>query len=222
MKILVLEDDEQLANILTRALKEQHHVVETAIDGNLGWNMLEFGAYDLVLLDIRLPGLDGVQICRKLRNQGKETPILMLTSLDTSQDKVLGLDAGADDYVVKPFDLPELMARVRAMLRRRSSAPPLLQWEHLQLDPTSCNVTYRGQPVRLTPKEFSLLELFMRNPQQVFSRAVIIDRIWTFEDLPDEGAVKTLLKRLRQKLVKAGAPADTVETVYGLGYRLKS
>ncbi|MGV2830662.1 response regulator transcription factor [Myxosarcina sp. GI1(2024)] len=222
MKILVVEDDEQLSDILVKALKAQRYVVETATDGVMGSEMLECSPYDLVVLDVRLSKLDGIQLCRQLRNHGNQTPVLMLTACDTSEDKVLGLDIGADDYIVKPFDFPELMARVRALLRRGSSAPPILQWEHLQLDPASCDVSYRGQPVKLTPKEFGLLELFLRNPRQVFSRSAIIERLWTFEDIPNEDAVKTLLKRLRQKLVRLGAPADTLETVYGLGYRLKA
>lgn len=222
MKILVLEDDQRLSDIVAEALKNNHHVVETAFDGVAGMDLVELSPYDLVVLDVLLPKIDGVAFCQKLRSLGYQTPVLMLTSRDTSEDKVEGLDSGADDYVVKPFDLPELMARVRAMLRRGSSSTPVLQWGSLQLDPSSCEVTYRGKPVELTPKELSLLELFLRHPQQVFSRSIILDRLWTFEDPPNEDAVKALIKRLRQKLVRAGAPTDTLETVYGLGYRLKS
>ena len=222
MKILVLEDDEHLSAILTTALKERHHVVEAAADGVTGWNLLEACPYDLILLDVRLPNLDGVRFCQRLRDRHYRTPVLMLTSLDTSEDKVLGLDSGADDYVVKLFDLPELMARIRAMLRRGGSVAPILQWGSIQLDPSSTDVSYKGKPVKLTPKEFSLLELLLRNSRQVFSRSDILDRLWTFEDPPNEDAVKALVKRLRQKLVRAGARPDASETVYGLGYRLKA
>ena len=222
MKILVLEDDEQLSEIIVDALRAQRHTVETARDGETGWDLIELLPIDLVVLDILLPGLTGVEFCQRLRSQGFQIPVLMLTSRDTSEDKVLGLDVGADDYVVKPFDLPELMARVRAMLRRGGSAPPMLQWGNLLLDPVSVTVMYRGRPVKLTAKEFGLLELLLRNPQQVFSRSVLLDRLWTFDDPPNEDAVKALIKRLRQKLVRMGAAPDIVETVYGVGYRLKS
>lgn len=222
MKILIVDDDDRLSAVIAEALREAHHTVETEVDGKSGWELFEASPYDLVVLDVLLPRLDGVRFCQQLRSRGYETPVLMLTSRDTSQDKVLGLDSGADDYVVKPFDLLELMARIRAMLRRGTSAPPVLQWGPMQLDPSSCDVTYSGHPVKLTPKEFSLLELFLRNAQQVFSRSAILDRLWTFEDPPNEDAVKALIKRLRQKLVRVGAAPDAIETVYGLGYRLKS
>lgn len=222
MKILVMEDDERLSGILVQALKNHNHLVEAAMDGETGWDVFESSPYDLVVLDVLLPQMNGIQFCQRLRDRGYQTPVLMLTSRDTSQDKVLGLDSGADDYVIKPFDLPELLARVRAMLRRGGSASPLLQWGHIQMDPSNCEVLYRGKPVKLTRKEISLLELLLRNPQQVFSRSVILDRLWTFEDPPNEDAVKALLKRLRQKLVRAGAVPDIIETVYGLGYRMKN
>ena len=222
MKILVMEDDERLSAILAQALKTHNHLVETAMDGETGWDVFESSPYDLVVLDVLLPQMNGIQFCQRLRDRGYQTPVLMLTSRDTSQDKVLGLDSGADDYVIKPFDLPELLARVRAMLRRGGSASPLLQWGHIQMDPSNCEVLYRRKPVKLTRKEIALLELLLRNPQQVFSRSVILDRLWTFEDPPNEDAVKALLKRLRQKLVRAGAVPDIIETVYGLGYRMKS
>lgn len=222
MRILVVEDDEQLSEMLADALKAQHHFVETTVDGETGWDLINLFPIDLVVLDLLLPGLNGIEFCRRLRSRGSQIPVLILTSRDTSEDKVLGLDAGADDYVVKPFDLPELMARVRSMLRRGGSAPSTLQWGHLQLDPVSVEVLYRGQLLKLTPKEFRLLELFLRNPQQVFSRSVILDRLWTFDKSPNEDVVKALIKRLRQKLVQIGAAPDIVETIYGVGYRLKS
>ncbi|MBE9129083.1 response regulator transcription factor [Coleofasciculus sp. LEGE 07092] len=169
-----------------------------------------------------LPKLDGISLCQRLRRSGKMTPVLMLTAKDTSSDKVMGLDAGADDYVVKPFDLPELTARIRALLRRGSSTiPPILEWERLSLNPSSCEVTYAGQPLHLTPKEYALLELFLRNSNRVLSRSIILDRLWSFDDPPGEDAVKVHIKDLRKKLRIAGAPPDLIQTVYGLGYRLK-
>ena len=149
-------------------------------------------------------------------------PVLMLTARDTSTDKVLGLDAGADDYVVKPFDLKELLARIRALLRRGSSTlPPLLTWESLRLDPATCEVTYGDRLLALTPKEYSLLEFFLRSSGRVLSRSVILDHLWSSGDPPGEETVKVHLRSLRQKLKAAGAADDFIETVYGLGYRLK-
>lgn len=223
MKILLVEDDDRIAEALKEALTDQNYTVDIAGDGESGWNFAEIGAYDLILLDVMLPKLDGIRLCQRLRSHGLKTPVLMLTAKDTSTDKVMGLDAGADDYVVKPFDLPELSARIRALLRRgNSSLPPILEWEHLRLDPSSCQVTYRGQELRLTPKEYGLLELFLRNSGRVLSRSTIVDRLWSFDDdPPSEETVKVHLKDLRKKLKTAGAPTDFIATVYGLGYRLK-
>jgi len=148
--------------------------------------------------------------------------ILMLTARDSSSDKVIGLDAGADDYVVKPFDLAELTARIRAMGRRgKETLPPVLEWQQLRLDPNNCKVTYRQVELHLTPKEYKILELFLRNKQRVFSRSMILDHLWSYEEAPTEEAVKVHIKDLRKKLRAANAPADFIETVYGLGYRLK-
>ncbi len=145
----------------------------------------------------------------------------MLTARDTSSDKVLGLDAGADDYVVKPFDLPELLARVRALLRRGEAVlPPVLEWERLRLNPNNCQVEYNGKLLHLTPKEYSLLELFLRRGSRILTRSQILDNLWSFEDPPGEETIKVHLRSLRQKLKTAGAKANFIETVYGLGYRL--
>ena len=222
MKVLIVDDDRSLSHLIAGALRvHQRYTVEMAFDGEAGWALMEAESPDLLILDIRMPKLDGVQFCRQLRDCGHQIPVLMLTSRDTSQDKIVGLDAGADDYVVKPFDLGELLARVRAALRRNSpTAPPILRWGDLQFDPSKGEFSYRGKLIPVSPKEYSLLELFLRNTQQVFSRSVILDNLWTLEDSPDESAVKTLIKRLRQKLAKSGAPKNIIESVYGIGYRL--
>jgi diguanylate cyclase (GGDEF)-like protein len=179
-------------------------------------------AYDLVMLDVILPKLDGISLCQKLRHSGYQMPILLLTGRDSSHDKVIGLDAGADDYVVKPFNPEELVARVRALLRRGGSTSlPVLEWGNLRLDPTSCEVTYGTRPLQLTPKEFCLLELLLRNTRRVFSCGVILEHLWSYGETPGEEAVRTHIKGLRQKLKTVGAPADLIETVYGIGYRLK-
>jgi two-component system OmpR family response regulator len=221
MKILLVEDDIRIAHALAEAFSDRHYVVDAAEDGELGWDFVESAPYDLIVLDVMLPKLDGIQLCCRIRQKGYATPVLMLTARDTSSDKVMGLDAGADDYVVKPFDLPELMARVRALLRRGSSIlPSVLEWGELRLDPHTCKVEYGEKPLSLTPKEYSLLELFLRSNGRLLGRGVILDQLWSFEEPPGEETVKVHLRGLRQKLKAVGAPPNFIETVYGLGYRL--
>lgn len=221
MRILLVEDDDRIAQALAEALTDQHYAVDIATDGQEGWDFAEASNYDLILLDLMLPKINGITICKKLRTSGLKTPILMLTAKDTSTDKVIGLDAGADDYVIKPFDLPELSARIRALLRRGSTTlPPVLEWGNLQLNPNTCDVNYGSNLLHLTPKEYSLLELFLRTGGRVLTRSAILDRIWAFEDSPGEETVKVHLRGLRQKLKAAGAPANFIETIYGIGYRL--
>ncbi|CAD5938086.1 response regulator transcription factor [Planktothrix agardhii] len=223
MRILLVEDDERITKALAEALMDHHYVVDVVHDGQMGWEFAESAAYDVIILDVMLPGLSGIQFCQRLRQQGKSTPVLILTAKDTSADKVLGLDVGADDYVIKPFDLQELLARVRALLRRGNSAlPPVLEWGSLRLDPNSCEVTYAEKLISLTPKEYGLLELFLRSPGRVLSREIILEHLWSFEDIPGDDTVKTHIKRLRQKLKIVGVPSTLIETVYGLGYRLKT
>ncbi|MDJ0598472.1 MAG: response regulator transcription factor [Crocosphaera sp.] len=222
MRILLVEDDERIADVLAASLREQRYTVDTAEDGEKGWEFIEVFPYDLILLDVMLPKLNGIGLCQRIRQSGHTIPVLMLTAKDTSKDKVTGLDVGADDYVVKPFDLPELLARIRALLRRGNVfSNPILEWQQLRLDPSSYEVTYDDQILHLTPKEYGLLELFLRNENLVLSRSAILDNLWSFEDPPSEEAVKVHIKELRKKLRKVGAPPDFIETVYGVGYRLK-
>uniref|UniRef100_A0A0C1NM68 Transcriptional regulator n=1 Tax=Tolypothrix bouteillei VB521301 TaxID=1479485 RepID=A0A0C1NM68_9CYAN len=223
MRILLVEDDNLLAQSVAAYLREQRYLVDIAVDGQDGWELAAVCNYDLILLDVILPKIDGISLCRQLRQDGYQMPILLLTAKDTKTDKVMGLDAGADDYLVKPFDFQELAARIRALLRRgNSSLPPILEWENLRLDPSSCEVSYASEALHLTSKEFSILELFLRNSQRVFSRSAIIDKLWSAnEDPPAENTIKSHIKSLRQKLKAAGASYDFIETVYGLGYRLK-
>jgi DNA-binding response OmpR family regulator len=223
MKILLVEDDEQLAAALTEVLiDKQHYTVDAVSDGEMGWEFIEATVYDLIILDIMLPKLNGISLCQRLRRTGSMIPVLMLTAKDFSSDRVMGLDAGADDYVVKPFDLPELLARIRALLRRGSvNLLPILEWGDLHLDSSNCQVTYQKQLVPLTPKEYGLLDLLLRQQGRLVTRSTIIDRLWTFDNPPSEETVKVHLKTLRRKLKAVGAPADLVETVYGFGYRLK-
>jgi DNA-binding response OmpR family regulator len=222
MRILLVEDDKRIAQALVETFKDRQYIVDLATDGEMGWHLVQTLNYDLILLDVMLPKLDGISLCKRLRQAGYMIPVLMVTARDTSSDKVIGLDAGADDYVVKPFDLAELAARMRALLRRSSSImPPILEWGLLRLDPSTCEVTYADKPLNLTPKEFGLLELFLRNGRLVLSRSTILEKLWSLEDPPGEEAVKVHIKELRKKLRKVGASADLIETVYGLGYRLK-
>lgn len=222
MKILVIEDDERIAYPLCEELTDQNYVVEWASDGEKGWELADALIYDLILLDVMLPKLDGLDICKRLRSKGCQTPILMLTARDTVSDRVSGLDVGADDYLVKPYNRDELWARIRALLRRgNTTLPPILEWGKLTLNPSTCEVSYQSQPLSISPKEYQLLELFMRHGTRVFSRTQIIDHLWTFDEPPEESTVKVHIRSLRQKLKLSGAPEDLIETVYGLGYRLK-
>ncbi|NJO43159.1 MAG: response regulator transcription factor [Cyanobacteria bacterium CRU_2_1] len=221
MRILLVEDDISLAETLAEALSDQRYVVDVVTDGETGWSQVKVLDYDLMLLDIMLPELDGVELCHRLRSHGYSMPVLMLTACDTVSDKITGLDAGADDYVVKPVDLQELFARIRALLRRGNSAsPPILEWCNLRLNPSTYEVTYADRPLHLTPKEYSLLELLLRNGRRVLSRSVIIEHTWTLETPPDELTVKVHIRSLRQKFKAAGAPEELIETVHGIGYRL--
>lgn len=223
MKILLIEDDDALIALLTRTLSAQHHIVDAVKDGEMGWTYASTFDYDSIVLDIMLPKLDGITLCKRLRGEGYTTPIMLLTAQDLITAKVQGLDAGADDYVVKPFDINELMARMRALLRRSSNNPlPLLSWGDLLLDPSTCEVTYNAQPLTLTTKEYDLLELFLRDSYHVFSSDEIIDRLWSSDDFPAEATVRSHLRRLRHKLQAIGAPADLISTIHGRGYYLKS
>ena len=211
MKILVVEDDEFIVYALTDILTSQNYAVEVATDGKAAWDLIETYDYDLILLDVLLPKLDGISLCRQIRSKGLQMPILLLTGLDNSHDKAIALDAGADDYVVKPFDLEEFVARIRALLRRGATAlQPVLEWGDLRLDPCSCEVTYGTQLLSLTPKEYALLELFLRNSRRVFSCGMILEHLWSYEETPQEEAVRTHIKGLRQKLKAVGASGDLI------------
>lgn len=229
MKVLCVEDDRNIAQLLQVILSQQRYHVDLAADGQVGWDLTEVYTYDLILLDVVLPKLDGVSFCQKLRanqasnlNPNRETPVILLTALDAVTNKVIALDAGADDYVVKPFDIDELLARIRALLRRNQKTLfPLLTWGDLSLNPNNCEVTHQGKQIYLAAKEYEILELFLRYPEQIFSPSRLLDRLWTANELPSEGAVRAHIKGLRQKLKQAGV-VDILETIYKQGYRLKS
>ena len=221
MRILLVDDDEQLMEILAERLIQQRYAVDIAIDGQSAQSYVDLFNYDLIVLDLMLPDGDGISFCRTFRQQGYENPLMILTAKESVAEKVKALDAGADDYVVKPFDFDELCARIRALLRREHHGlPTVLEWGPLRLDPSTCETQYQGQVLRLTPKEFAMMELFLRHPHRVYSLGAIIDDLWSFEDPPGEDAIRTHVKGLRRKLKEAGAPKDLIKTVYGQGYRL--
>jgi DNA-binding response OmpR family regulator len=222
MKILLVEDDEPTAWALNQALNSHHYIVTMATDGQTGLELAQAFSYDLLLLDVMVPKIDGITLCRQLRSEGYQSPILLLTALDSNSDRVMGLDAGADDYIVKPFDLDELTARIRALLRRPSStSPSILAWGKLSFDTNTNEVSYAEKVMRLTPKEYSLIKLFLLNPQRVFTRSIILDRLWSDQDSPGEETITTHVKNLRKKLKAVGASSGFIEKVYGLGYRLQ-
>lgn len=221
MRILLVEDDLHLSASLSEALEAMRYTVDVATDGETAWQQMTLLPYDLMLMDVTLPCVDGLTLCQRMRSHSIDSPVLMLTARDTRQDKIAGLDAGADAYMVKPFDLAELTAQIRALLRRgQTSASTTLVWGALKLNPHTYEATYQDTTLRLTPKEFAILDLLMRHGRRVLSRYFILESIWPMDDPPGEETVKAHLKSLRQKLRQAGAPRHFVETVHGLGYRL--
>jgi len=222
MRILLVDDDKTLINLLQINLGEHNYALDAVTDGEQGWIYGSTYTYDLIILDWSLPKLDGISLCERFRADGYHMPILLLTARNTTQDKIRGLDAGADDYIGKPFKIEELTARIRALLRRsNSNSYSSVSWGDLQLELRSCQVTYRGQILLLTAKEYRLLELFLRHSQKVFSVEEIIDSLWTSVEYPTEATVRSHLRRLRLKLKLAGLPQDPIQTIRGRGYCLK-
>ncbi|MBE9000946.1 response regulator [Nostoc sp. LEGE 12447] len=222
MKILLVEDDVLLSAALAELLSANRYTIDVASNGQTGLDLAISVEYDLILLDWLIPKLDGINLCRQLRRQGYRKSILLLTGKNSNADIVAGLDAGADDYVIKPFDQEALLARIRSLLRRSGvSDSSTLTWGNLCLDPSAGRVTCNEQEILLTATEYKLLELFLQNPDRIFSRAVILDRLWGFDDAPTENAVTTHIKDLRKKLKTGGLTEEFLETVYGMGYRIK-
>ncbi len=223
MKILLVEDDQSTSELLAATLTAHRYAVDIATDGKVGLELATLWNYDLLALDVQIPKIDGISVCRQLRSQGCSAPIIILTAHGSTDDIIRGLDAGADDYMTKPCDPEQLLARIRALLRRTGASQiTTLTWGKLCLNPALVQVTYASQSVTLRPKEYSLLELFLRHPQRVFSRNAIIDHLWTIDNCPTEHAVTNLIKDLRRQLKAVGMGEELIETVYGLGYRLNS
>jgi two-component system response regulator MprA len=222
MKILVVDDEPAVRDALERALRSQGYGVSTAVDGRDGLDRLEAEPPDLVVLDILMPRLDGLEACRELRASGDRTPVLMLTARDAVGDRVEGLDAGADDYLVKPFALEELLARIRALLRRTvpNADEKPLAFADLVLDPVTHEVHRGDRPVELTRTEYLLLELFLLNPRRVLTREVIFDRVWGYDFGPTSNALEVYVGYLRRKTEGDGEPR-LIHTVRGVGYVMK-
>jgi DNA-binding response OmpR family regulator len=220
MKLLFVEDDLEFAKQLSTALSH-HYVVDIAHDGETAWTFIQTVDYDVMVLDVQIPQLDGVQLCQRMRSHQIKTPVLLLTAKNTQDDKVFGLDSGADDYLVKPVGLKEILARLRALLRRAPTfSSSTLEWGDLKLDLTTHQTTYAGSAIALSPKEFLLLQLFLKRTDWIHKHSAILEQLWTLdEDARGEEAVRAHIKGLRRKLKTVGA-ADLVETIHGVGYRL--
>lgn len=220
-QILVIEDEANIAQFLERGLIYEGYRVDVAYDGQSGLSMARDNPPDMVILDWMLPGIDGIEVCRRLR-AASEVPILMLTAKDAVTDRVSGLDAGADDYLVKPFSFEELLARVRALLRRSTttSRPEILRFADLSLDTGTHRAIRADRAIDLTAKEYELLELFMRNPRQVLTRDVIFDRVWGYDFGGESNIIEVYVRYLRQK-TEAQEEARLIHTVRGVGYVLR-
>lgn len=224
-RILVVDDEESLVKLVAHNLTREGYEVITALDGRQAWEKIRLEAPDLIILDLMLPGEDGLEICRHLREEKNQTPVLMLTARDDEIDRVLGLELGADDYVTKPFSVRELMARVKAVLRRSAPAEKekseVIKAGGLDLNTESYEAILNGQKLDLTRKEFELLELLMRNKGRVLKRDYLLKRLW---DMDSDAATRVLdvnISKLRDKLEKAGESSVRIQTVRGIGYRLE-
>ena len=221
MRILVVEDEVKMARAVRRGLEQEGHVVAVEADGDDGLHRAIAEEYDVLVLDIMLPGKDGLAVCRELRERGRWTPVLLLTARDGVEDRIRGLDAGADDYLVKPFAFGELVARLRALVRRGpSERPPVLEVGDVRLDPAAHTVTRAGTPVELTIREFALLELLMRHPGEALSRTRILEQVWDYNYAGFSNVVDVYVGYLRRKLDQPfGRPL--IKTVRGVGYALE-
>lgn len=222
-KILIAEDDKRISAPVAEDLLNQNYLVDIAGDGLTALRMTEQVEYDLLLLDIMLPKMDGIELCRTLRSRGFAGHVLMITARSTKEDKIYGLDSGADDYLTKPFDIDELTARVRARVRRNKHTDVSeLSVGALKADLRACTISFKGNQIYLTATEYRLLVNFMRNPRRTFSKNQLVDALWLDDDLPSESVIKAHIRAIRQKLEAAGCNKNLVETVYGFGYRLNS
>lgn len=223
MRVLVVEDERKISSYLKRGLEEQGYAVDTAFTGVEALDWADAAPYDLIILDILLPEMDGLTVCRELRKRGSRTPILMLTARDSVDDRVNGLDAGADDYLVKPFALKELLARLRAMSRRNAEQPKTstLQLADLALDTLTRRVKRGGKLIELTSKEYAVLECLLREPERVLTRTQIAEHVWNYDVFNQSNVVDVYIKNLRRK-IDDGFERRLIHTIRGAGYRLSA
>jgi heavy metal response regulator len=221
MRILVVEDEKKVAGFIKQGLEEEGYAIDVAFDGREGLLMALDGVHDLIILDINLPKIDGLAVLQEFRKNHGNTPVLLLTVRAAIEDKVLGLDTGADDYLTKPFSFQELLARIRALLRRRvEAAPPLLQVADLTLDPARRIVSRGTERVELSTKEFALLDYFMRNPGRVLTRTMIAEHVWDYDFDPMSNIIDVYVNYLRKK-IDTGREPKLIHTVRGVGYVLQ-
>ncbi|MHA8086647.1 response regulator transcription factor [Aquirufa sp. Wall-65K1] len=223
MRILLIEDEPKTVQSLKRGLEENNYEVEVAYDGLMGKQLATRNTYQLIVSDIIIPGMNGIELCKELRSFGIQTPILMLTALSTTDDKLIGFEAGADDYLAKPFDFKEFMARVKALIKRSNQTlvdSQVLKFADLELDLTSKLVTRSGQKINLTAKEFQLLEYFLKNQEKVISKAEIAENIWEVEDENSSNLIEVYVNYLRKKVDK-NFPSKLIHTQFGMGYILR-
>jgi DNA-binding response OmpR family regulator len=221
MRVLVVEDDELMARSLSRGLAADGYAVEVAADGVDGLHLATEFDYDAMILDVLLPGLNGVRVCARLREKGRDLPVLMLTAKDGADDHVAGLDAGADDYLAKPFKYPVLLARLRALLRRGPvRLPPVLRHGPLSLDPARHRCARDGVELDLTPREFSVLRYLLAHPDEAVTKQELLDHVWGDNDAADHNVVQVYVSSLRRKIDADGQPSP-IETVRGVGYRMR-
>jgi heavy metal response regulator len=222
MRLLVVEDEPKVASFIKKGLAEEGYAVDVAADGEEGLALGLARVHDLIVLDIRLPKMDGLRVLQALRQDHVTAPVLLLTVRATIEDKVLGLDAGADDYLTKPFAFQELVARVRALLRRRAEAEPaVLCIDDLRLDPARRSVTRGGEKIDLTPREFALLDYFMRNPGRVLTRTMIAEHVWDYSFDTSTNVIDVYINYLRKK-IDSGREPKLLHTMRGVGYVLKA
>ncbi len=220
MRVLLVEDDRRLSNVVKKGLNEEGFAVDIAYDGQEGLYLAESENYDLIILDIMLPKVDGLTICKELRAKNIKIPILMLTAKTTVEDKTAGLDSGADDYLTKPFAFLELRSRIHALIRRSKQEPsPMLKVADLEVDPIKHKAARGGKTINLTPKEFSILEILLRHKDEVVSRTMIIEHVWDYNFDSMSNVVNVFIVQLRKKVDK-GAKVQLIHTLHGVGYKI--
>jgi DNA-binding response OmpR family regulator len=220
MKILLVEDEKGVAGFIKKGLEEEQYTVDLAVDGEAGLALAFSNQYDLIILDIMLPGINGIELCTQIRKKKIQTPVMMLTAKDTVKDKVVGLDSGADDYITKPFAFDEFIARVRALLRRKQDSLVELRYRELRIDTLSHKVYAGDREIPLRPKEYAILLYLLRNKGQALSRTQIIENVWGYDFNPNTNIVDVHIKSLREKIAEF-IPSEFIRSVRGTGYMIE-